>query len=121
MSFVVVPGVFAPLLATFTYRRAGLAWLPAFGWAALGALLALAGAAVTSLVYGLGVDVEAGLCGSTPAAAVVAGALAYLVIGSWAATRPRRVWAWAFAVASGAAAYVIVSYFFAGAHAYCET
>ena len=118
---VVLPGVFAPLLATFTYRRAGLAWPSAAGFGALGVLLALVGGVAAGLVYGLGVAVEAGLCGSSPAAAVAAGVAAYLVVARWAALDPRRVWAWAFAIGAGLAAEMLVAYFFTGAHHYCET
>jgi hypothetical protein len=54
------------------------------------------------------------------AAGLVAAAV-YLVVGGWAAVRPRRVWAWALAPPAGVSMLMLVSYFFAGAHDYCET
>jgi hypothetical protein len=122
VSLVVVPGFLAPLLAVFTYRRAGLGWRSATGLGVLGVMLALVGGIVIGFVYGLWVAVEAGLCGSsTPAPAIAAGVVAYLVVATWAALRPRRVWAWTFSVGAGLAAEMLVAYFFAGAHGYCET
>ena len=114
-------GVLPPLVSVFTYRRAGVRWSRAAGLAAIALLFSAAGGIVCGLALGFGVSVESGLCGETPWEAEAAGVVAYLVIATWAASRPARVWAWALTIGPAIAAGMLVAYFFAGAHHYCET
>jgi len=112
-------GVLAPLLGAVTYRRAGLSRRGAAGFAILAtALTAAAGLAGVLYVYAIAID--AGLCGSSPVAADVAGVVAWIVVASWAALRPRRFWAWPVGLLAGLAVWILVSYF-VGPHVYCET
>lgn len=109
-----------PLLSTLTYRRTGLTWARAAAYAALALALTMAGVAISGVAeYGVGI--ETGLCGTIPDLAVAAGAVAYLVVASWAALAARRLWAWPFAVWTAVAVTILVAYFYAGAHHYCET
>jgi hypothetical protein len=114
-------GLLPPLLSVFTYRRVGLRWSRAGALAALAVVLAAVGGVVFGIAYGFGVSIETGLCGELPWQAIAAGAGAYLVVASWAALRPSRVWAWSFAIGAGIALALLVSYFFGNAHHYCET
>ena len=109
-----------PLVALAAYRHAGLGWGRVAGLTAAAVLFSLAGGAVT-LLYAFVVTIDAVQCGSTPIAATVAGVAAYLVVAAWAARRPRNVWAWGAAPLAAVAIVILVGYFFAGAHAYCET
>jgi hypothetical protein len=114
-------GVLPPLFSVFTYRRAGVRWSRAVALGALAVILAAVGGVVFGIAYGFGVSIETGLCGQLPSEAIAAGVGAYLVVGSWAALRPSRVWAWSFAIGAGIALVLLVSYFFGDAHHYCET
>lgn len=113
-------GVLVPVLSVLPYRRAGLDWARAGALALLAVLTAAVGAAA-ALVYAWFFTIAAAECGDLPTVAGVAAAVSYLVVGSWAALRPRRVWAWALAPGAGVSMLLLVSYFFAGAHNYCET
>jgi hypothetical protein len=109
-----------PVASLAPYRRAGLAWGRAAGLAGLALLLTIAGTAIT-LLYAFFVTVEAAQCGDTPLPAELAALAAYLVVAAWAMRRPRNVWAWAAAPLAAVAVATAAGYFFAGAHAYCET
>lgn len=109
-----------PLVAIVPYRRAGHGWGRVASLTAAAFLLSLVGVAVT-LLYAFGFTIEAAQCGSTPAAASATAVVAYLLVAAWAARRPRNVWAWAAAPLTAVAILLLVGYFFAGAHAYCET
>jgi len=109
-----------PIAAVVPYRRSGLGWSRAAAFALLALALTIAGIAGT-LLYAFFVTVDAAQCGKTPIAAAVAALLAYGAIATWAMRRPRNVWAWAAAPLAAVAVVVLVGYFFAGAHAYCET
>jgi ABC-type Na+ efflux pump permease subunit len=109
-----------PIAAVVPYRRSGLSWGRAAALAALAVALTVAGVACT-LVYAFFVTVDASQCGKTPVAAAVAALGAYVAVATWAMRRPRNVWAWAAAPLVAVAVVLLVGYFFAGAHAYCET
>ena len=109
-----------PLLSVFGYRRSGAGW----GRAATFALVAVVASALgvaAAVLYSWFLTNDAALCGHQPTVAGAAAVVPYLVVGAWAALRPRRVWAWAGAPLAAVAMVLLVSYFFAGAHDYCET
>lgn len=111
----------APLAGVFTYHRAGLRWRSAAGLSALAVLASFAAALVLGFAYGFGIAIDAGLCGHEPWEASAVGLVAYAIAGSWALLSPKRFWAWPFAAGGAMAAALLVAYFFAGAHHYCET
>lgn len=109
-----------PLLALWSYRRAGARWSTVGALTVLAILLTLA-AGFIAIFYWFGFVIESGLCGRTPGWASAAALGAYAIVATWAAARPSRVWAWPLAVGAAAAIGLLVAYFFDSAHAYCET
>jgi hypothetical protein len=116
----VVALLLVPLLSVFGYRRCGAGWRRAAA-VALVAVLASAVGIAFAIVYAWFFTTDAALCGNQPTVAGVAAIVPYLVVATWAALRPQRVWAWAAAPVAAVSLLLLVSYFFAGAHDYCET
>jgi hypothetical protein len=111
--------ILAPVLALASYRHSGLRLRTAGALTFAAVVLSLIGL-ILAFIYLYAIDIEAGLCGSSPVAAKISAGFAYVVVAAWAARDPRRVWAWPLACAA-AAVLTLVSYFFTGAHVYCET
>jgi hypothetical protein len=109
-----------PLLGVFGYRRSGAGWGRAAAIALVGVAACALGVAVAA-VYAWFVTTDAALCGHQPTLAGIAAVGPYLVVATWAAMRPQRVWAWAAAPVVAVTVVLLVSYFFAGSHDYCET
>jgi hypothetical protein len=114
-------GLVLPLLSAFAYRRGGRGWGIAIALAVAALALTIAAEVVFGLLYDYVLTIEAGLCGDTPWEASAAALAAYVVVASWAAVKPARLWAWPAAVGSGLAVLLLVEYAFPGAHHYCET
>jgi hypothetical protein len=109
-----------PLVSVLGYRRSGAGWGRASAVALVAVLASAIGIAI-AVAYSFFLTTDAALCGDQPTVAGVVAIVPYVVVGSWAALRPRRVWAWAAAPVAAVAVLLLVSYFFAGAHDYCET
>jgi hypothetical protein len=112
--------VLLPLLSVFGYRRAGAGWARAAVFAVVAVLASAVGVAA-AVLYAFFLTTDAALCGHQPTVAGLAAIVPYLVVAVWAALRPTRVWGWAGAPLVAVAVVLCVSYFFAGAHDYCET
>ena len=116
----VVALLLVPLLGVFGYRRAGSGWGRAAATALVGVLASATGIAF-AIVYSWFLTTDAALCGHQPTVAGIVALAPYLVVASWAALRPQRVWGWAAAPVAAVSMLLLVSYFFSGAHDYCET